>query len=78
MPSLIRRIDAALFLPDLTETQKLDLETMSDRIGIQLRSIQKVVNSDGSYERLLASMDRLREELATSETTLDRLLLPRA
>jgi hypothetical protein len=73
-PRLIRRIDSALCLPHLTEAQKFDLETMSDRIGIRFRSIQKVIESDGSYERLLASTDRLREEIAASEATLDRLL----
>jgi hypothetical protein len=75
MPRLIRRIDSALCLKGLTETQKFDLETMADRIGIQFRSIQTVIDSDGSYERLLASMERLREEIATSEATLDRLLV---
>ena len=62
----------------LTEAQKFDLETMSDRIGIRFRSIQKVIESDGSYERLLASTDRLREEIAASEATLDRLLTLRS
>ena len=73
-PRLIRRIDLALRLPHLTKAQKCDLETMSDRIGIRFRSIQKVIESDGSYERLLASTDRLREKIAASEATLDRLI----
>jgi hypothetical protein len=34
MPLLIRRIDSALCLPHLTEAQKLDLETMSDRNSV--------------------------------------------
>jgi hypothetical protein len=33
-PRLIRRIDSALCLPHLTEAQKLDLETMSDRNSV--------------------------------------------
>jgi hypothetical protein len=76
MPRLIQRIDSALCLPDLTEAQKFDLETMSDRIGIQFGSIQQVIELDESYERLIASVERLREQIATSEATLDRLLVP--
>jgi hypothetical protein len=77
-PRLIRRIDSAFRLPHLTEGQKFDLETMSGRIGIRFRSIQKVIGSDGSFERLFASTDLLREEIAASEATLDRLLTPRS
>jgi hypothetical protein len=76
MPRLIRRIDSALCLQHLTEVQKFDLETTSDRIGIQFRAIQQVIEHDESYERLLASMERLRGEIAASEATLDRLLMP--
>ncbi len=49
---------------------------MSDRIGIEFRAIQQVIELDGSYELLLASMERLRNEIMTSEATLDRLLIP--
>jgi hypothetical protein len=76
MPHLLERIDEALDLPHLTEVQEFDLETMSDRIGIEFRAIQQVIELDGSYELLLASMERLREEIVASEATLDRLLIP--
>jgi hypothetical protein len=39
-----------LDLAHLTEVQKFDLETMSDRIGVEFRAIQQVIEVDGSYE----------------------------
>jgi len=39
-----------------------------------LRDIQTTINSDQNEERLKASADRLREELAAADETVDELL----
>jgi hypothetical protein len=77
MPELIRRVDGALCLPHLAHAQRDNIASIGERIGLRFRAIQVAVDSDTSYEQLIASMDRLREEIATSDHTLDRLLLPR-
>ena len=77
MPELVRRVDEALCQPHLAHAQRANIASIGERIGLRFRAIQVAVDSDASYEQLIASMVRLREEIATSDHTLDRLLLPR-
>jgi hypothetical protein len=73
-PRLIRRIDKVLCLPNVTPVQTVEVESIGQRIGVLLRSIHAAVEADHSYEQLAASLDRLREEIAAADVTLNRLL----
>jgi hypothetical protein len=75
-PRLIRRIDDVRCLPNVTASQALEVESISERIGILLRAIHEVVEADESDERLTASMDCLREKVTSADATLNRLLRP--
>jgi hypothetical protein len=77
LPRLIRRIDGALELPDISDSQAFEAESIVERIGLLLRSIQAAVNSGESNARLSASADRLREEVAAADATIDALLKSR-
>jgi hypothetical protein len=74
---LIRRIDGALELPYITDSQAFEAESIVERIGLLLRGVQAAVNCGGSNERLNASVDRLREEIAAADEILDGLIKQR-
>jgi hypothetical protein len=74
LPRLVRRIDSALELPRISDAQAFEAESIVERIGLLLRGIQTSINSGETNERLSASADRLREEIAAADATLDRLL----
>ena len=71
-PRLIRRIDDALCLPNVTPVQTVEVESIGQRIGVLLRSIHAAVASDHGYEHLSASLDHLREEIAAANVTLNQ------
>ena len=77
LPRLIRRIDGALELPDISDSQAFEAESIVERIGLVLRGIQASINSGETKERLRASADRFREEVAAADSILDGLLSPR-
>ena len=77
LPRLIRRIDEVLASAYVVDSQALEAELIIERIGLVLRGIQTAVNSDGSKERLRASADLLREEVAAADEILDGLLKQR-
>jgi hypothetical protein len=74
MPRLIRRIDDVLRLPQITDAQTIAIELLPERISIGLRVIQAAINADEDCDRLIASMDRLRENFLEGEAAIDRLL----
>jgi hypothetical protein len=76
IPALLRKIDVVLELSYLTETQTLDIELISVRVGMVFMSIRKATDTDESYDRLIASTDRLREEIVAADAALDSLLKP--
>ncbi len=78
MPSLLRKVDVVLELPNLTATQRLDIELITARVGSVFMAIGVAVEADASCERLVATMDRLREEITAADATLDGLLRPLA
>jgi len=41
-------------------------------------AIQEAVKADESHERLVAGIDRLREEILEAEETIDQMLAPAA
>jgi hypothetical protein len=73
-PRLIRRIDDGLCLPNVTPVRTIEVESIGQRIGVLLKSIHAAVEADHSYEQLSASLDRLREEIAAADLTLNQLL----
>jgi hypothetical protein len=78
IPSLIERLTEVLELPSLTEPQVVAIELFSKRIGSLNEAIQRTVNAKDAplpYEQSLAGTDRMREEIATANFFLDRLLL---
>jgi hypothetical protein len=66
LPHLLRKLDAALELASLTPTQRFDLELMVVRIEAVFRAIDAAVGADATYERSIATMDRLREEMTAT------------
>jgi hypothetical protein len=75
LPRVLAKIDQVLKLPDITETQAKHIESMAEIVGTIFLGIRKAVDSD-DYDRTIAGVDRLREEILTADTILDRLLKP--
>ena len=78
IPSLIALLTKVLELPSLTEPQVVAIESCTERIRSLNEAIQSTINAEDAplpYEQSLASTDRLREEIATANLYLDRLLM---
>lgn len=75
LPRLLARIDKVLKLPDITKAQTADIESIAELVGTVFLGIREAVDSD-DYDRMIASVDRLREEIARANEILDRLLKP--
>jgi hypothetical protein len=78
IPSLIERLTEVVELSSLTEPQVVAIESFTERIGSLNEAIRRTVNAEDAplpYEQSLASTDRLREEIATANLFLDRLLM---
>ena len=77
IPRLMRRIDGTLKLPNLTEAQTSHIELIPQRIGGYLKAIREAAIAEGNgvlrEQQLVASTERLREEIATANMILDRL-----
>ena len=73
LPRVLAKIDQVSKLPDITETQANNIESMAERVGIIFLGIREAVDSD-DYDRTIAGVDRLRKEILTADTILDRLL----
>lgn len=75
---LIRRIDETLKLPNLTEAQTRDIELIPQRIGRSIKAIREAAIAEGNRvlrdQQLVASTERLREEIAIANGILDELL----
>lgn len=75
---LIRRIDETLKMPNLTEAQTRDIELISRRIGVSVQAIREAAIAEGNGllhdQQLVASTERLQEELAKANEILDELL----
>jgi len=74
---LIGRIDEMLKLPKLTEAQTHQIELIHQRIGGSLNAIREaaIAGENGVVrdQRLVASTERLREEIAKANGILDVL-----
>jgi len=73
IPCLLAKIDSVLKLPHIDEAQAVEVEWIAERIERLFLGIQKAVN-ESHYGRLIASTDRLCEEIAAGNATLDELL----
>ena len=69
LPRLIKRIDDALELPNLSLVQENDMQSMAEGLLYSFRAA-----ADDNYGHLLAATDRLREEITAAEATLHQLL----
>jgi hypothetical protein len=76
---LIRRINETLKLPKLTEPQTRQIELIPQRIGRSLKAIRDAALAEGNGvlrdSQLVASTERLREEIAKANGILDELLM---
>ena len=74
---LIRRIDETLKLPNLTEAQTRDVELIPQRIGCSIQAIREAAIAEGDRvlrdQQLIASTERLQEEIAIANGILDEL-----
>ena len=73
---LIRRIDETLKLPNLTEAQTRDIELIPQRIANSMKAIREAALVEGNSiqeQKLVASIERLREEIAIANGILDEL-----
>jgi hypothetical protein len=74
LPRLIRRVDEVLAAEHITDSREFEAESILERIEIVLRDIQTTIDSEENKERLRASADLLREEIAAADETIDELL----
>ena len=75
VPHVLAKIDKVLKLREVSETQASDIESIAEIVGTVFLGIREAVDSD-DYDRLVAGVDRLREEIVTANAILDRLLKP--
>jgi hypothetical protein len=75
LPRILAKIDEMLQSPNITVAQATDVESISDHVGIVIQGIREAVRTN-DYDRLIASVDRLREEIAAGDMMLDRMLKP--
>jgi hypothetical protein len=75
LPSVLTKIDQVLKLRDVKETQAAEIESIAELVGTVFLGISEAVDAD-DYDRLIVSVDRLREEIVTADAILDRLLKP--
>jgi hypothetical protein len=73
LPRVLVRIDKVLKLPEVAEAQASDIESIAELLRTVFLGIREAVDSD-DYDRMIASVDRLREEIVTANTILDRVL----
>jgi hypothetical protein len=73
LPSVLTKIDKVLKLPDVKETKVTEIESIAEIVGTVFLGIKEAVDADDD-DRLIASVDRLREEIVTANLILDRLL----
>ena len=73
IPRLLSKIDEVLRLPHLSDFHAVEVRAIAERIESLFLGIRDTVD-DRHYERLTATVDRLRREIALSETVLDQLL----
>ena len=74
LPRLIKRIDDALELPNLSLVQENDMQSMAEGLLYSFRAVGRIVQADDNYGHLVAATDRLREEITAAEATLHQLL----
>jgi len=73
LPSVLTKIDKVLKLPEVKETKAAEIESIAEIVGTVFLGIKEAVDADDD-DRLIASVDRLREEIMTANLILDRLL----
>jgi hypothetical protein len=75
IPRLLHKMDEILRLPHVSEDQALAIEQITNKIGILYRSLRQA-HEKGEYQRMIASSDRLREEIQAANGALDQMLAP--
>jgi hypothetical protein len=77
LPNLVNRIIETLGAPGLSEVQAHGIHHIRERVEHLFRTIGQLLEADDrdlSYDRLMALMDRLRDEILMANASLDRLL----
>jgi hypothetical protein len=75
LPRILGKIDEVLKSPDITTAQATDIESIAETVGAVFLGIREAARAD-DYDRLMAGVDRLREEIMTADAVLDRLIKP--
>jgi len=73
IPRLNRRINDSLRLPDITLSETTEIDLIPGRIEVLIEAVQESVDVDDGYIGLIKSMDRLCQQIAEADSTLDRL-----
>jgi hypothetical protein len=75
LPRILAKIDDVLKLPNITIAQAKEIESIANTVGAVFVGIREAARAD-DYDRLMAGVDRLREEIMTADAVLDRLIKP--
>jgi hypothetical protein len=77
MPKLVNRIIEMLGAPGLSEVQARGIQDIRERVEHLFQTIGQLLEADDRdlpYDRLMALLDRLREEILMATVSLDRVL----
>ena len=73
VPRLNRRINETLRRPNITGAEKAEIDSIPGRIEVLIAAVRESFDADDGYIRLIMNMDRLCEQIAKADATLDRL-----
>jgi len=73
LSSILAKIDELLESPKITSAQATNVQTIADSVGAVMRGIWEAVRTN-DYDRLVSSVERLREEIVAAGATLEHLL----
>jgi hypothetical protein len=73
IPRLNKRINETLRLPNITVSETAEIDLIPGRIAVLIATVQESFDADDGYIRLINSLDRLCEQIAEADSTLDRL-----
>lgn len=73
LPNVLSKISRVRHWPRITDAQATDIEKIAANMDAVLCCIRAAVDAE-DYDRVSASVDRLREEIIRANRTLDRML----
>ncbi len=73
IPRLNRRINETLRLPNVTAAETAEIDLIKGRIEVLIAAVQESFDAHDGYIQLIKSIDRLCEQIAEADSSLDRL-----